>query len=156
MEILVPLLVWAMAPKFPLFTKWSKLPLNKGFKNTFELLQFCTQPSICSGYTLGVSHWGASNEHPQHMFLWRNEKIISELSSNIPPEQVLWSIPKWLISTFQCLIQQLFQICLKDNYFCNKFQNFIENVLVGLEFNSPVNTIKVMLSLHNNTFPGQA
>ena len=27
----------AMAPKFALFTKGSKLPLNKGFKNMFEL-----------------------------------------------------------------------------------------------------------------------
>ena len=34
-----------MAPKFALFTKRSKLPLNKGFKNMFELLQYCTQPS---------------------------------------------------------------------------------------------------------------
>ena len=36
-----------MAPKFALLTKGSKLPLNKGFKNTFELLQSCTQPLIC-------------------------------------------------------------------------------------------------------------
>ena len=28
------------------FTKGSKLPLNKGFKNMFELLQSCAQPSI--------------------------------------------------------------------------------------------------------------
>ena len=30
-------IVRAMAPKFALFTKGSKLPLNKGFKNRFEL-----------------------------------------------------------------------------------------------------------------------
>ena len=35
-----------MAPKFALFTKASKLPLKKGFKNMFELLQPCAQPSI--------------------------------------------------------------------------------------------------------------
>ena len=35
-----------MAPKFVLFTKGSKFPLNKGFKNMFELLQSCAQPSI--------------------------------------------------------------------------------------------------------------
>ena len=34
-----------MAPKFALFTKGSKLPLNKGFKNMFELLQSREQPS---------------------------------------------------------------------------------------------------------------
>ena len=34
-----------MAPKFALFKKGSKLPLNKGFKNMFELLQSCAQPS---------------------------------------------------------------------------------------------------------------
>ena len=35
-----------MAPKFALFTKGSKLPLNKGFKNMFELLRSYAQPSI--------------------------------------------------------------------------------------------------------------
>ena len=34
-----------MAPKFALFTKGSKLPLNKGFKNIFEFLQSCAQTS---------------------------------------------------------------------------------------------------------------
>ena len=33
-----------MAPKFALFTKGSKLPLNKGFKNMFEWLQSCAEP----------------------------------------------------------------------------------------------------------------
>ena len=37
---------YAMAPKFTLFTKGSKMPLNKGFKNMFELLQSCAQPTI--------------------------------------------------------------------------------------------------------------
>ena len=36
-ENLGAILVQAMAPKFALFTKGSKLPLNKGFKNMFEL-----------------------------------------------------------------------------------------------------------------------
>ena len=36
-----------MAHKFALFTKGSKLPLNKDFINMFELLQSCAQPSIC-------------------------------------------------------------------------------------------------------------
>ena len=43
----MPLLICPMAPKFALFTKKSKLPLNKDFKNMFELLQSCAQPSIC-------------------------------------------------------------------------------------------------------------
>ena len=41
-----------MAPKFALFTKGSNLTLNKGFKNMFELLQSCAQPSI---YTIRES-----------------------------------------------------------------------------------------------------
>ena len=41
----MPLLIRAMAPKFAVFTKGSKLPLKKGFKNMFELLQSCAQPS---------------------------------------------------------------------------------------------------------------
>ena len=28
--------------------KGSKLPLNKGFKNLFEVLQSCAQPSTCA------------------------------------------------------------------------------------------------------------
>ena len=39
-----------MAPKFALFTKGSKLHLDKGFKNMFELLQSCAQPSIWTTY----------------------------------------------------------------------------------------------------------
>ena len=39
-----------MAPKFALFTKGSKLPLNKCFKYMFEVLQSCAQPSICAGW----------------------------------------------------------------------------------------------------------
>ena len=37
-----------MTLEFALFTKGSKLPLKKGFKNMFELLQSCAQPSIYS------------------------------------------------------------------------------------------------------------
>ena len=32
--------------------------------------------NICCGYPLEVPCWGASNDYPQHMFLWRN-KILS-------------------------------------------------------------------------------
>ena len=41
-----------MASKFALFTKGSKLPLNKGFKNMFEFLQSCAQPSKCKYFVL--------------------------------------------------------------------------------------------------------
>ena len=57
MEIEVPLLVWATAPKFALFTKGSKLPLNKGFKNLFALLQSCAQHSICPPWQQSISFW---------------------------------------------------------------------------------------------------
>ena len=33
--------------------------------------------NICCGYSLEVPPRGASNEYPQHMFLWRNKKNIS-------------------------------------------------------------------------------
>ena len=36
--------------EFALFTKGSKLPLNKGFKNMFELPQSCAQPSTYGIY----------------------------------------------------------------------------------------------------------
>ena len=32
--------------------------------------------NICCGYLLEAPRWGASNEYPQHMFLWRNKKNI--------------------------------------------------------------------------------
>ena len=32
--------------------------------------------NICCGYSLEATHRGASNEYPQHMFLWRNKKNI--------------------------------------------------------------------------------
>ena len=63
-----------MAPKFALFTKGSKLPLNKGFKNMFELLQSWAQPSIYYGYSLEAPSSAGSNEYSQHMFSWRNKK----------------------------------------------------------------------------------
>ena len=31
---------------------------------------------VCCGYTLEAPRRGASNEFPQHMFLWRNKKNI--------------------------------------------------------------------------------
>ena len=42
-----------MAPKFAWFTKGSKLPLKKGFRNMFELLQSCAQPSNGLSQSLG-------------------------------------------------------------------------------------------------------
>ena len=52
-----------MAPKFALFTKRTKLPLNKGFKNMFELLQSCAQPQNalqCNSSTADRSNGGIS------------------------------------------------------------------------------------------------
>ena len=41
--------------------------------------------NICCRYSLEVPHRGASNEYPQHMFLWRNKKDISIfLIKNVP------------------------------------------------------------------------
>ena len=65
-----------MAPKFALFTKESKLPLNKGFKNMFELLQSCAQPSICCEYSLEEPRQGTSNEYLQHMFMLWNKRCL--------------------------------------------------------------------------------
>ena len=54
-----------MAPKFALFTNGSKLPLNKGFKNMYELLQSCAQPSIsCKNALYQPSQ---DLDHPAHL-----------------------------------------------------------------------------------------
>ena len=48
-----------------------------------------THKNICCGYSLEAPHRGASNEYPQHMFLWRNKKndliIITKYSSLTTP-----------------------------------------------------------------------
>ena len=54
-----------MVPKFALFTKGSKLPLNKGFKNMFELLQSCAQPLVCSCMLICVSFFFFYHVEPQ-------------------------------------------------------------------------------------------
>ena len=41
--------------------------------------------TIVCGYSLEAPRRGASNEYPQHMFNGELEKIIPELSPNIPP-----------------------------------------------------------------------
>ena len=45
--------------------------------------------NICCGYSLGASCRGASNEYPQHMFLWRTREnypiIIIKYSSLTSP-----------------------------------------------------------------------
>ena len=33
--------------------------------------------NMCCGYSLKVPQQGASNEYPQHTFLWRNNKYIN-------------------------------------------------------------------------------
>ena len=42
--------------------------------------------NICCGYSLEASHWGASNEYPQHILLGRNKKNIntSWLQKDLP------------------------------------------------------------------------
>ena len=36
----------------------------------------CLQKNICCGYSSDAPRRGASNEYPQHMFLWRVDEII--------------------------------------------------------------------------------
>ena len=55
-----------MAPKFALFTKGSKLPINKGFKNMLELhYSLVLNPRIFTGFMLAVipDSFSPTNEH---------------------------------------------------------------------------------------------
>ena len=45
--------------------------------------------NICCGYSLEAPQQGASNEYPQHMFLWRNKKNINTFGLKKAPELVL-------------------------------------------------------------------
>ena len=52
--------------------------------------------NIHCGYSLEVPRWGASNEYPQHMFLWRNKK------------NIMW-IPRLICSyvyPYKCTVKQ--------------------------------------------------
>ena len=46
--------------------------------------------NICCGYSLEAPHGGASNEYPQHMFLWRNKNDISIFRLKRAPYLFLW------------------------------------------------------------------
>ena len=49
------------------------------------------QKNICCGYSLEAPQWGASNEYPQHMFLWKNlKKYFPWYSSYL---ELLWDTP---------------------------------------------------------------
>ena len=67
--------------KYP--TTWKKVPLTYQssrlgtFFNWKVLIFFLfLHKNICCGYLLDAPKWGASNEYPQHMFLWRNKNIM--------------------------------------------------------------------------------
>ena len=47
--------------------------------------------NICCGYSLEASHWGTSNEYPQYMFSWRNNKNIYLIPT------LIWSYGRWVV-----------------------------------------------------------
>ena len=47
---------------------------DKGYLVNIFLYLF---KNICCGYSLEAPRWGASNEYPQHMILWRNRRNTS-------------------------------------------------------------------------------
>ena len=52
--------------------------------------------NICCGYSLEAPRRGASNDHPQHMFSWRNKKDISIFRTKKAPYLLLWFTVKKL------------------------------------------------------------
>ena len=50
-----------------------KILIRVGIRSVFFLF---LHENICCGYSLEVPWRGASNEYPQHMFLWTNKKNI--------------------------------------------------------------------------------
>ena len=65
-------------------------------KKTFHNICFCgvqikrscflfLHKNVCCGYSLGVPQRGTSNEYPQHMLSWRNQKNIGTFQlKNVP------------------------------------------------------------------------
>ena len=45
---------------------------------------------ICYGYSLEVLQHGASNEYLQHIFLWKNMKILFIFRRKKVPNMILW------------------------------------------------------------------
>ena len=100
---LVPLLIWAMALKFALFTKGSKLPLNKDFKNMFELLQ--SQPlKCCLIWSAMLTFMGTRKPVDRHL-LTRPDYPLWEHNQNAWHYQNAWHL-----KNMQILDQTSFKI----------------------------------------------
>ena len=48
--------------------------------------------NICCGYSLEAPHRGASNEYPQHIFLWRNKKKFTRYPPLSRPMNYYWPL----------------------------------------------------------------
>ena len=91
-------------------TKWEKVSSANLNRNTPDKPEQCCQgrvfgdnlgiiflflrKNICCGYSLEVPRWGASNEYPQHMLLWRT-------GENYP----------WIIVKYSSLTNLLLNAC---------------------------------------------
>ena len=55
-----------------------ELPYRKKdkYSRNIKILYLFLYENICCGFWLEASHWGTSNEYPQHMFTWGNKKNI--------------------------------------------------------------------------------
>ena len=71
------------------------------FDDNWKIFLSVLHKNTCCGYSLEAPHWGASNEYPQHVFLWRNKKkcplILSKThlirSTGLWPNcQALWQV----------------------------------------------------------------
>ena len=94
-----------MAPKFALFTKGSKLPLNKGFKNMFELLSLALNPRHVLAAGRGRGHVSISSVFWFHSLLPLNVLYYS-LASSLSALLSLFTLPWWhRIITKTCLFK---------------------------------------------------
>ena len=70
------------------------LQIRGGFHIIFSLFLY---KNICCGYSLEAPRWDASNEYPQHMFLWRNKKDIGIFRMETAPYLLLCNM--WTATT---------------------------------------------------------
>ena len=91
-------LPWAHSHFVGFVTRWLIWQYSKD-----NFLQFSIK-NICCGYSLELPPQGDSNEYPQHMFLWRNMKIIPKLSQNT---QHICSTIRCFVVPWCCLVNRM-------------------------------------------------
>ena len=62
-----------------------------GFTVLCRIFSLFLHENVCCGYSLEAPWQGASNDYPQHIFLWRNKKTITIFQAREDKHHLMWS-----------------------------------------------------------------